>query len=207
VNVTGGSQHRPDVGVSASGDATVVWDEDTDGNGFYNVGLTRLAKATGAITLTRRSANTLATGQQEHAAVAVDFTGDFAVAWESDHTGTEGVWARSFAADGTGVAAEKQVAAGGLAPSIGIDDQRDVVVGWNVPGADPAVWAGGLDPDGTTVGRLPAQSVSQATAGRQEQLGVAVSPFGELAVAYTDDADGNLFDQVVLGLGGTNSDW
>jgi hypothetical protein len=207
VNATGGSQHRPDVGVSASGDATVVWDEDTDGNGFYNVGLTRLAKATGAITLTRRSANTLATGQQEHAAVAVDFTGDFAVAWESDHTGTEGVWARSFAADGTGVAVETQVAAGGLAPSIGVDDQRDVVVGWNVAGADPAVWARGLDPDGTTVGRLPAQSVGQATAGRQEQLGVASSPFGELAVAYTDDADGNLFDQVVLGLGGTNSDW
>jgi hypothetical protein len=37
-------------------------------------------------------------------------------------------------------------------------------------------------------------------------LAVASSPFGQLAVAYTDDADGNGFDQVILGLGATNSD-
>jgi hypothetical protein len=209
VNAMGGSHHRPDVAVSASGDAVIVWDEDTDGNNFYNIGLTRLAKATGSVVLSRRSANTLGDGQQWHASVAADFNGDFVVAWESDHTGTQGIWARSFLADGTGRHIEVPVSTGTGAgsPRVGIDDQANAVVGWTVADADPAVWAGGLNPDGTTTGRLPSQPLSQVTIGSQEQMAVTASPFGELAVAYTDDNDGNTFDQVILGLGASNSDW
>ena len=209
VNLSGGSHHRPDVAVSASGEATVVWDEDTDGNGFFNVGLTRLAKANGAVVLSRRSANTFSSGQQQHPAIAANVNGDFTVAWESDHTGTTGVWARSFTADGTGRHTEVQVStgAGASSPSAGIDDQNNAVVGWSVAGTDPAVWARGLNSDGTTTGRLPGQSLSQTTTGRQEQMAVAASPWGQLAITYTDDSDGNTFDQVILGLGATNSDW
>jgi hypothetical protein len=209
VNLSGGSHHRPDVAVSASGEASVVWDEDTDANGFFNIGLTRLAKANGSVVLSRRSANTFGGGQQRHPAVAANFNGDFTVAWESDHTGTAGVWARSFSADGTGRHAEVQVSTGTGAnsSSAGTDDASNTVVGWSVSGTDPAVWARGLNPDGTTTGRLPSQSLSQATTGRQEQMAVAASPWGQLAVAYTDDNDGNTFDQVILGLGATNSDW
>lgn len=200
VNAAGGSHHNPDVAVSASGDTLVVWDEDTDGNGADNVGLTRLSRATGAVVLSRRSANSLGSGQQRHARIAADFTGDFVVGWESDHTGTNGVWARSFTPDGTPRHAETQVSTGtaAAAPSVGIDDQADAVVGWSIGGTDPAVWAVGLNPDGTRAGRLPALSMSQLTTGRQEQLAVAVTPFGEIATAYTDDNDGNGFDQVVL---------
>jgi hypothetical protein len=209
VNAAGGAHHRPDVAVSASGDALVAWDEDTDGNGFYNIGLTRLAKANGAIVLTRRSANTLGDGQQRHPAVAADFNGDFVVAWESDHNGTQGVWARSFRPDGTGRHAEVQVSSqtGAGSPTVGIDDQTNAVVGWNVPGTDPSVWARGVNSDGTTAGRLPTQNFSQVTAGRQEQLAVSSSAWGELVAAYTDDNDGNTFDQIIMGLGATNSDW
>lgn len=209
VNAAGGSHHRPDVAVSASGDALVVWDEDTDGNGFYNIGLVRLAKSNGAVVLSRRTANTISSGQQEHPSIAANYNGDFVVAWESDHTGTVGVWARSFAADGSGRSAEVAVSSGTGAnsPTVGIDDQGDAVVGWSVSGADPAVWARGLNPDGTVTGRLPSQSLSQVTTGRQEQLVVASSAWGQLAVAYTDDNDGNGFDQVILGLGATNSEF
>jgi hypothetical protein len=209
VNAAGGSHHRPDVAVPASGDAIVVWDEDTDANGFYNVGLVRLAKANGAVVMSRRSANTIPDGQQEHAAVAADYNGDFVVGWESDHTGTGGVWARSFTADGTGRSAEVPVSSGTGAgsPTVGIDDQGNAVVGWSVAGSDPAVWARGLNPDGTSTGRLPSQSLSQVTAGRQEQMVVAESAWGQISVAYTDDNDGNGFDQILLGLGATNSDW
>ncbi|GJF35019.1 hypothetical protein KNE206_77190 [Kitasatospora sp. NE20-6] len=209
VNAAGGAHHNPDVATSASGDAVVVWDEDTDNNGSYQIGLVRLAKANGAVALTRRSANSLGAGQQQRPSVAAAFNGDFAVAWESDHTGTRGVWARSFTATGTAGSAEVEIsgAAGAGNPTVGIDDQRDAVVGWSVSGTDPAVWARGLNPDGTFAGRLPAQSVSQVTTGRQEQVAVASSPFGTLAMSYTDDNDGNTFDQVLLSLGATNSDW
>ena len=39
--------------MSASGDATVVWEEDADANGSYNVGLTRIAKSNGAALLSK----------------------------------------------------------------------------------------------------------------------------------------------------------
>src|SRR6185369_9803856 len=41
---TTGNHHRPDVAVSAAGDATVVWEQDADGNGDADIGLVRLAK-------------------------------------------------------------------------------------------------------------------------------------------------------------------
>jgi hypothetical protein len=202
-----GQHHRPDVAVSASGDALVVWDEDADANGYYNIGLVGLAKANGAVNLSRRTANSLGDGQQRHAAIAADFNGDFAVAWESDHTGTAGVWTRSFAPGAVARGTEVDVADGGANPVIGIDGQTNTVVGWTVGGANPDVWARGFNADGTTAGRLTAQTLSQTTTGRQEQIGVAVTNWGEFSVAYTDDNDGNTFDQVLLGTGGANSDW
>ena len=96
---------------------------------------------------------------------------------------------------------------GAGAPTVGIDDRRGAVVGWSIAGADPAVWARGVNPDGTVAGALPAQSFSQVTTGRQEQLAVGCSPFGVVTAAYTDDNDGNTFDQVLLSLGASDADW
>ncbi|MBV1854979.1 hypothetical protein KUA19_33115 [Catellatospora sp. NEAU-YM18] len=206
---TTGTHHRPDVAVSAAGDALVVWDEDSDANAFYNIGLVRLARANGAVNLTRRTANVNGGNQQWHASIAANFTGDFTVAWESDHTGTAGVWARSFKADGTARHGDLEVSseAGAISPSVGIDDQAATVVAWTTPANGLDVWARGYNPDGTTAGRLAAQSYTDTTTGRQEQGAVAVSAWGEIALSFTDDNDGNLFDQVRLGLGAANSDW
>ncbi|MEU0549020.1 hypothetical protein [Micromonospora sp. NPDC005979] len=206
---TTGSHHRPDVAVSASGEALVVWDEDADANGSYNIGLTRLARANGAVVLSRRTANAQSGGQQRRASVASTYSGDFAVGWESDHTGTKGVWARSFSASGAARHDEVPVSTGtgAVAPGVGVDDEDNVVVGWTVSGANPDVWARGLNPDGSTTGRLAAQALSQTTTGRQEDLAIAASPWGEVSLCYTDDNDGNGFDQVLLGLGATNSTW
>ncbi|WBB70046.1 hypothetical protein [Micromonospora sp. WMMD812] len=206
---TTGAHHRPDVAVSASGEALVVWDEDADANGAYNIGLTRLARSNGSVVLSRRTANTQSGGQQQRASIAANFAGDFTVAWESDHTGTRGVWERSFTAAAVARHAEVEVSTGtgATAPGVGIDDQDNVVVGWTVRGSTPDVWARGLNPDGTATGRLATQALSQTTTGRQEQMAVAASPWGEVAACYTDDNDGNTFDQVLLGLGATNSTW
>jgi len=204
---TTGQHHNPDVAVSASGDAVVVWDEDGDANAFYNIGLIRLGRTNGAATLSRRTANSNGGGQQTHASVAANFNGDFAVAWESDHTGTVGVWTRSFDSTGTARYADVEVATGGTAPSVGIDDQAQSVVGWTIQATDLDVWVRGFGTDGTDTGRLSAQQLSSATVGRQEQMTVAVSPYAEVAVAYTDDNDGNTYDQVILGTDISNNSW
>ena len=199
-----GKHHRPDVAVGAGGDATVVWEQDADGNGSFDIGLTRLARAAGAVQLTPRVASVHTGGQQRRPAVAADLVGDFSVAWESDHTGAAGVWARSFTAAGTGRHAEVAAAAGGAAPSIGVDDQGVPVVGWTTGGADG--WVRGLNTDGTSDGRLATQQLTQTTTGRQDQLTVAVSPWAEVTVSYTDDSDSNTWDQVMLGVGASNND-
>jgi hypothetical protein len=204
---TTGQHHNPDVAVSASGDAVVVWDEDGDANAFYNIGLVRLARGTGAVGLSRRTANANGGGQQTHASVAANFNGDFAVAWESDHTGTAGAWLRTFDSAGNPRFSDVEVAAGGKGPAVGLDDQANPVVGWTVQATDLDVWVRGFGADGTDAGRLSAQQLSQATAGRQEQMTVAVSPWAEVAVAYTDDNDNNTFDQVILGLDISNNNW
>jgi hypothetical protein len=202
-----GAHHRADIAVSASGDALIGWDEDSDGNGFYQIGLVRLAKGNGSVNLTRRAANSNGGGQQRHPAVAANFAGAFTVAWESDHTGTPGIWSRSFAANGDPRHGDVEVtnAPGAAAPMVGIDDQGNAVIGWTAQAVD--VWARGVNPDGTPEGRLPAQTYSGTTTGRQDQLSLAVSPWGEIVVSYTDDNDGNLYDQVLLALGGSNSTW
>ncbi len=113
------------------------------------------------------------------------------------------MWPRSFAADGTPRGAEvpASTGAGAAAPSVGIDDQDGAVVGWTVPGTDPDVWLHGFNADGTDTGRLSEQTFQKLATGRQEQIVLAVSAWGEVAAAYTDDNDGNQFDQVYLGLG------
>ncbi|MFY1672581.1 hypothetical protein ACN27G_21875 [Plantactinospora sp. WMMB334] len=206
---SGGEHHRPDVAVSASGDALVVWDEDADANGSYNIGLARFARSNGAVNLSRRVANSATGAQQRRPAIAANFTGDFAIAWESDHTGTAGVWARSFTRAATARHADVEVSTGtgAVAPSAGIDDQANAVVGWTVRTAAEDVAARGLNPDGTTTGRLPAQLLGRTTTGRQEQLAVTSSPWGEISAAYTDDNDGNSFDQILLAVDGTNAAW
>jgi hypothetical protein len=207
VSQTTGAHHNPDVAVSASGDATVVWEEDADANGSFNIGLTRIAKANGAAVLSIRTANSLAGGQQTEPAIAENFDGAFSVAWESDHTGTKGVWERSFSAAGSGLSSEVEVSsgAGAAGPTVGVDDQGGLMVGWTVNGVDG--WLRGLNPDGTPVGRPAAQALTQVTTGKQYEYAVAVSPWGDVAIAYTDDNDGNGFDQVIMGSGPSDTQW
>ena len=205
VSQAGGQHHNPDVAVSASGDAWVVWDEDGDANGFYNIGLMRVTRA-GTVG-GRTIANSNGGGQQTRASIEATFNGDFAVAWLSDHTGTAEVWARSFASGGTARHGDVEVAVGGENPRIGLDEQGGVVVAWGVGGADPNVYVRGYNPDGTDTGRLASQPLMNLSAGRQEQLAVAVSAWGEVSVAYTDDNDGNGFDQIFLGVNILNTGW
>jgi hypothetical protein len=199
-----GQHHHPDVAVSAAGDAYVVWDDDGDANGDHNIGLAHLSKG-GAVS-SRTVANSVTAGQQTRPSVEATFNGEFAVAWQSTHTGTAGVWTRSFADGGAARHAEVDTAAGGLGPSLGLDEQGGVVVVWNVPSTQD-IWVRGLNPDGTDTGRLAAQPLMNLPAGSQVGGVVAVSPYGEVSVAYADDNDGNTWDQIYLAVGVVNTGW
>lgn len=214
---TGGGHLRPDVGMDAAGDAIVVWQEDQDGNAYYNIGLKGLT-ASGGVKFSQRSANAVGDQQQVDPTVAVNFNGDFAVAWRDNRTGAERVYLRSFNYLATAAHTDRPVIeeTGFLGeplgaqydPRIGIDDQRNVVVGWSEAGyAGYEPWARGFNENGTTDGRFPAARMSVRTTGVQAHPALAVSAWGEITFCYTDDADGNAFDQVHMRSGFSNSLW
>jgi hypothetical protein len=200
VHATGGTNRHPDVAMSAAGNAIVVWDEDVDGNGFYNVGLASFTN-TGAAKIAVRAANEATGGQQTNATVAANFNGDFVAGWETDHIGTDQMGVRSFTATGAGPA---EAFLPGNDPQVGIDDQRYAVAYWTV-GED--VYVQGLNPDGTNNGRQPRIRANTVTEGRQSQPALTVDPFGRITMTYSDDSDGNDFDKIRMGTGLNNSIW
>ncbi|MFI9009207.1 hypothetical protein ACIGNX_18465 [Actinosynnema sp. NPDC053489] len=202
VHATGGTHRRPDVAMGAAGNAIVVWDEDGDGNGFSNIGR-KVFTPSGGVKLAQGVANASGDGQQRRPVVAANFNGDHVVAWETDHTGTAAVGVRSFAAGGAARTTADAVLAG-TDPQVGVDDQLNVVVS-AVEAQD--VVTQGLNPDGTVAGRLPRQPTVSTAAGRQDEPALGVDAWGQITVAYTDDHDGNGFDQVYLGTGLVNSTW
>ncbi|WP_267938398.1 hypothetical protein [Saccharothrix sp. S26] len=202
VHTAGGTHQRPDVAMGAAGNAIVVWDEDGDGNGYFNIGRKILTPSGGA-KLAQGVANATGDGQQRRPVVAANFNGDHAVAWETDHTGTAQVGVRSFTAGGAARTAADAVLAG-ADPQIGIDDQINVVVS-AVDAQD--VVTQGLNADGSVTGRLPRQATVSTATGRQDEPALGVDAWGQITVVYTDDNDGNGFDQIYLGTGLSNSTW
>ncbi|MEU4745126.1 hypothetical protein AB0G02_32345 [Actinosynnema sp. NPDC023658] len=202
VHAAGGTHQRPDVAMGAAGNAIVVWEEDGDGNGDFNVGR-KVLTPSGGVKVAQGVANASTTGQQRRPVVAANFNGDHAAAWTTDHTGTAQVGVRSFTATGAARTAADAVLPG-TDPQIGIDDQLNVAVS-SVEAQD--VVTQGLNPDGTVTGRLPRQPTVSTATGRQDEPALGVDPWGQLTVAYTDDNDGNGFDQVYLGTGLVNSTW
>ncbi|WP_018349814.1 hypothetical protein [Longispora albida] len=201
VHASGGTHQRPDVAMGAAGNAIVAWDEDGDGNAFFNIGLKILTPG-GGVKLAQGVANSNGGGQQRHPSAAANANGDFVVAWETDHTGTPQNAARSFTAAGTARSAD--VLLPGSDPQAGIDDQGYAVVSWT---AASDVHAQGLNPDGTVTGRLLVLRLNATATGRQDEPALAVSPWGEIVSAFTDDQDSNGFDQVYLGTGLVNTVW
>lgn len=202
VNTSGGTHQRPDVAVSAAGNAIVVWDEDGDGNAYFNIAR-KVLTPSGGVKVAQGAVNANGGGQQRKPVVAANFNGDHAVAWETDHTGTAQLAVRSFTAAGAARTTTDTLLPG-ADPRIGIDDQLNVVV-TSVEAQD--VVTQGLNPDGTVAGRLPRQPTVSTATGRQDEPALGVDAWGRITIAYTDDNDGNGFDQVYLGTGLVNSTW
>ncbi|MCR3749041.1 hypothetical protein [Lentzea californiensis] len=185
INNAGGTHAKPQVAMGAAGNAIVVWEADA------NVARKIVTPAGGV-----KQAQTT-TGQGKRPAVAANFNGDFAVAWEQS-----GVRTQSFTASGTSRGAVAQTT--GTDPQIGIDDQLGVAV---TTAEAQDVHTSAYNPDGTTTGRPERQlTVSNAT-GRQDEPAVGVDPWGRVTVVYTDDNDGNGHDQIYLGTGLSTQQW
>ncbi len=204
---TTGQHHNPDIAVSASGDALVVWNEDGDADAAYNVGWlgSRGRMARSCCPGVRRTPTSVGSRRTRRSPLTSTAT---SLSPGSRATPVLRAPGRAASTHRHGALRRR---GGGCRRQEPIGRHRrpgQRASGGLCTAADLDVWVRGFSSAGTTdAARLSAQRLSQLTALRQEQMAVAVSPWSEVAVAYTDDNDGNTYDQVMLGQGISNSNW
>ncbi len=198
VNPTATGQHRnPKVAMDSSGNFVVTWEDDTDGNGYYQV-LARGFTASGVQRLATFTVNSVADGQQLSPAIGMNAAGDFVVAWEDDQdsNGSYQILARGFNASGSQRFADRtvnSVAEGQQRhPALAVDGSGNFVVVWEDDqdgNGSYQILARGFTASGAT--RIADFTVNTVASGQQLTPVIAMNPSGNFAVTWADDQDGN----------------
>jgi hypothetical protein len=200
-----GRQHSPVVAVDQNGDFVVAWQDDKDGNGFYEI-LMRGFNSNGSERFSDRVANGVSAGDQRLPAIAMAPNGNFTVAWVWFD---EGIYARGFNPDGSERFADVQVydnplGPGGLLIMFDVDlamaNDSGFAVAWStqnyleVPAGYDS-YVGGYNGNGTP--RFSSFPVSPNKNGPQIHADVAMNSLGEFVVTWQDDRDENGATQVL----------
>jgi hypothetical protein len=197
-----GQQLSPVVAMDNDGNFVVVWEDDPDENGFYQL-LARGFRADGSERFHDMTVNSVGTGQQRLPAVAMDASGNFVVVWQDDQdeNGTYQLLARGFSATGTERFHDKtvnSVAAGQqYSPRIAFDGSGNFVVVWQDDQNGNGVYeilARGFSATGAE--RFHDMIVNSDSAGQQKNPALSLNSAGNFVVAWEDDLDGNGLYQV-----------
>ena len=194
---TAGDQGTPDVAMDKDGNFVVVWADDKDANGVYEIFM-RGFDASGKERFARKTVNSVAKGQQRNPAIAMNPNGQFVVVWEDESNGadTPQVFVRGFNADGSQRFADRNVEGtvqgSRRKPDVGIADDGTFVVTWeddkDANGAFQ-VYAKGFNADGSD--RLKTFVVNSVSDGQQLNPSIGMNGDGTFYIAYEDDADKN----------------
>lgn len=190
-----GHQARPAVAMDGAGNFVVVWEDDADGNGVYQI-KTRGFFYDGSERFSVRTVNTVAQGQQRDPAVAMAPGGEFVVAWQDDplQDGNAQILMRGFHADGSERFADRSAHDDSLgariAPAIGLDGLANIVVVWQDDSDGNGSWqihARGFHADGSP--RFARITVNSVAAGQQRDPALAVADDGRFVAVWRDDQD------------------
>ncbi len=198
VNSTGaGQQKEPSVAVTDSGNSVVVWQDDQDNNGYYEI-LARGFEADGSERFGDFTVNSDAGGQQYHPSVAVDDAGGFVVVWEDDKddNGYFQIYARGFEADGSERFADFTVNAEAegqqYRPAVGITSGGSFVAAFEDDQDKDGnfdVRCRGFDSDGAEL--FSDRLVNTRFDGEHRAPTIAVDTTGRFVIAWEDDNDNN----------------
>jgi predicted phosphodiesterase len=201
-SVAAGQQHRPAVAMDDLGNFVVVWEDDQNNDGSYDV-YARGFNANGSQRFSDRVVNTVTSGQQTDPAIAMDAAGNFVVAWEDDQDGNNyyQILARGFTAAGAQRIAPLTVnsASAGqqFRPTVGMDAAGNFVVAWEDDQDDNGlfqVFARGFTSTGAQ--RFAQFQVNQQATGQHGKPSIALDSDGDFAVSWEDDQDNNGFFQI-----------
>jgi hypothetical protein len=195
---TAGDQTAPSVAMGIAGDFVVAWQssgQDGSGWGIY----AQRYSASGAAQGGEFRINTTTAGDQVSPSVAVDLSGNFAVAWASygqDAAKSWGIYERAYNVFGTALGGEVLVntttAGDQVGPSASFDAGGNVLVTWASSGQDGSGWGVYgqiLQPTGARVdGEF---RVNTTTTGDQQYASVAVSRSGQAVVVWSGYGPGD----------------
>jgi predicted phosphodiesterase len=203
VNTVGdGEQRNPDIACDDAGNFAVVWEDDQDDNGSYQI-LARGFLANGNQRFADISVNSVSAGQQYKPSIGMDSDGDFVVAWEDDQDGNGSfqILARGFNATGAQRWADKTInsnsAGQQFKPSVALDASGDFVVAWEDDQDNNGyfnVYARGFTAAGAA--RIADFRVNSDAAGQHSRPSIALDQDGDFIVAWEDDADDNGYYQI-----------
>lgn len=188
-------QRHPDIAMDAAGNFVIVWEDDKDGNGYYEIFM-RGFYSDGTERFARKKVNTVSGNQQFNPKVAMAPDGRFVVAWEdySNGAATPQVFMRGFNSDGTPRFADRNVmdTVEGLRlkPDLFLDANANIVVVWeDDTGADGyyQIFAKGFHADGSD--RFGRKVVNSKSAGQQRNPAVHGNSSGSFVVVWEDDQD------------------
>jgi hypothetical protein len=103
-----GQQFDPDVAVDDVFRPVVVWADDRDKNGYFQIRM-RGFESDGRQRLSERVVNTDSDGQQCRPAIGMEANGRFVVAWENDADGRADILVRGFNSNGSELYRTKHV--------------------------------------------------------------------------------------------------
>lgn len=190
-----GHQANPAVAMDAVGNFVVVWEDDADGNGLYQIKARGFA-ADGSELFAVRTVNSVPAGQQLDPIVAMADNGVFVVTWADDpaHNGNAQVLMRGFHADGSERFADRSVHDDNvgvrIAPAVGLDSLANIVVVWQDDSDGNGAFqihGRGFHANGSN--RFARITINSVNTGQQQDPAVAVASDGRFVVVWRDDAD------------------
>ncbi|MDH3593418.1 MAG: VCBS repeat-containing protein [Rhodospirillales bacterium] len=185
------SQEMPAVAMDFDGDFVVAWQSGEQDGDFYGVFVRRYDAAGNPLDVSEVQVNNFTTGSQQNPAVAMDFDGNFVVAWRSDQQDGDnfGVFVKRFDAAGTaldGADIQVNVTTTGSQtnPAVAMDFDGDFVVAWHGDGLGDGfgIFARRFDAAGTALGGE--FLVNTVTAQAQTSPAVAMDADGDFVVAW-----------------------
>jgi hypothetical protein len=187
-----GYQRKPDIGIDAKGNFVVVWqswDQDGSTEGVYAQRFNAQGKALGG----EFQVNTTTQGYQDDAAVAMDRSGNFLIAWD----GPGGIYARRYDNKGKASGPEVQVNKYNKGftwyPAAAADYNGNFIVIWQSDKQDGdsfGVYARRLNSKGQVAG--PEFRINKYTKSLQTRPSIAIDAAGNFVVvwqSYQQDGD------------------
>lgn len=196
-SVASGEQRHPALAADNNGNFVVVWEDDRDSNGYYQINA-RGFNANGSERFPDMTVNSLSGGQQLQPAVSMDDSGRFVVAWQDDNdsNGYYQIRMRGFYIDGSQRFSERTVNSVSdgqqVNPEIAMTPNGEFVVAWEDDRDNNGyyqIYARGFTAGGGQ--RIADFVVNSAGDGQQRWPAIAMDDTGRFVVAWQDDKDNN----------------